>query len=50
MTENFIPVMFDGGKSGKMVNIFFGDVQIELKNGEKIWVPESRLDQDWRKS
>jgi hypothetical protein len=50
MTENFIPVTFDGGKSGKMMNIFFGDVQIELPNCERIWIPESRLDHDWRKT
>ncbi len=48
MTENYIPITFDGGKSGKMLNIFFGDVLIELPSGEKILMHESRLDRDWR--
>ncbi|MFA5745631.1 MAG: hypothetical protein WCX79_00250 [Candidatus Paceibacterota bacterium] len=45
---NFIPVTYDNGNPAKMLNIFFGDVQLELPDGSKIWVPESYLDHDWR--
>ena len=47
MTEG-IKVTYDGGNPAKMLNIFFGDVQLKLQDGSKIWIHESRLDHDWR--
>lgn len=47
MTDG-INVTFNGGNPAIMKNIFFGDVLLELPNGEKVWVPESCLDNDWR--
>jgi len=36
------------GKPTKMFNIFFGCVLLEIGT-EKVWVPETDLDEDWRK-
>jgi hypothetical protein len=47
--KNYIDITFDGGKPGKMVNIFFGSILIELPDGNKEWINESRLDHDWKK-
>lgn len=43
-----IPVTFDDGNPAIMHNIFFGEVLLELQNGERVWLSESRLDKDWR--
>jgi hypothetical protein len=49
-TQDYIEVTYDGGKPAKMLNIFFGDVILELPDGDKICVHESRLDHNWRSS
>jgi hypothetical protein len=48
MSDKGIEVTFDGGKPAIMRNIFFGDVQLELPDGERVWIPEARLDKSWR--
>jgi hypothetical protein len=50
MTTHSIDVTYDNGNPAKMLNIFFGDVLLQLPDGTKIWVPESRLDHNWRKA
>jgi len=49
-TKNYIDVTYDNGKPAKMLNIFFGDILIETPHGDKLWIPESRLDHSWRSS
>lgn len=48
--KNHINVTYDNGNPAKMLNIFFGDVLLETPDGERFWIPESRLDHDWRNS
>jgi hypothetical protein len=46
-SKDYIDVSYKG-RPAKMLNIFFGDVLLELVNGERIVVNERCLDSDWR--
>ena len=46
--QHYIDVTYNGGKPAKMMNIFFGDVLLQLPTGEKTWLSEKCLDHDWR--
>lgn len=47
MTEGYIDVSYKC-KPAKMLNIFFGEVLLELEDGERVLVHETLLDSDWR--
>jgi hypothetical protein len=45
--KDYLDVSYKG-KHAKMTSIWFGNITLELDNGEKITVHESQLDSDWR--